>query len=115
MNLRKGSGVVLGSLASMLMALACNSDDTVLAARTQSRVNGVLNSESDIQVNVNRGVATLTGVASSDAMRARAIATARSSEGVRDVVDHLDATVADGWRRAEVGGLRDARKRNGGS
>ena len=89
MNLRKGSGIVLGSLISSLMALACNSDDTVLAAHTQARVNGVLNSESDIQVDVNHGVATLTGVASSDAMRAHAIAAARSSDGVRDVVDHI--------------------------
>jgi osmotically-inducible protein OsmY len=86
-SLRK-SGVALGSLA-ILAALACNNDDTALTARTQSRVNQAVTPESEIQVNADDGVVTLTGLASSDAMHARAVAAARSVEGVQGLVDHI--------------------------
>jgi osmotically-inducible protein OsmY len=89
MSLRRSSGLVLGSLVATLMTLACNGDDTALTVRAQSRVNRTTNTDSEIQVKVDDGVATLTGIASSDAVRERAVAAARSAEGVRGVVDHI--------------------------
>jgi osmotically-inducible protein OsmY len=77
----------------MAAALGCN-DDTTTLVHAQARVNEVmtsaaLNTDSEVQVSVNDGVATLTGKAPNDAVRARAVAAARSADGVRDVIDHI--------------------------
>jgi osmotically-inducible protein OsmY len=88
MKLRRAA-LVLASSVSVLAAFACNSDDTGLTARTQSHVNQSVTPESTIQVNVDDGVVTLSGVASSDTAHARALDAARATEGVRSVVDHI--------------------------
>jgi osmotically-inducible protein OsmY len=76
-------------LASSLAGLACNNDDTGLTARTQAHVNQAVTPESTIQVNVDDGVVTLSGVASSDTAHARALDAARATDGVRQIVDHI--------------------------
>jgi hypothetical protein len=89
MKLQKGIALVLASSFSVLTVLACNDDDTTLTARTQSHVNQAVTTDSTIQVNVDDGTVTLSGVASSDAAHARALEAARATEGVRGVVDHI--------------------------
>jgi osmotically-inducible protein OsmY len=85
----RSAALVLASSVSVLAALACNSDDTGLTARTQSHVNQAVTPDSTIQVNVDDGVVTLSGVASSDVAHAHALAAARATEGVEQVVDHI--------------------------
>jgi shikimate kinase len=76
--------------ASAASALACNTaDDTTLTVRVQSRLNEVVGPDSNVDVRVTSGVATLTGLASSEAAHARALAAARGIEGVRGVRDEI--------------------------
>jgi hypothetical protein len=89
MNLQKGIALAFASSFSLLTVLACNDDDTAITAQTQSHVNQAVTSDSTIQVNVDDGIVTLSGVASSDAAHARALNAARATEGVRQVVDHI--------------------------
>lgn len=98
MSFRKNSGLVVGSVVTVLIAFAAlgcyQNDDTDLTARTQSHVNQVLNATSEIQVNASDSIVTLTGLASSDEMHARAVAAARSVAGVRGIVDHISTPVS---------------------
>jgi hypothetical protein len=92
MSPRIASSLVFGSLVSVLVAVsACNGgvDDTTLTARAQSSVNQAVTTDSEIQVNADDGTVTLSGVASSDKAHEHALAAARSTEGVRSVVDHI--------------------------
>ena len=53
-------------------------------------------SGSDIDVDVEKGVVTLQGTVRSDAARSRAVAVARSSDGVKNVIDQLRVVPAHG-------------------
>jgi osmotically-inducible protein OsmY len=84
MRLRKS--LVLASLLALPVLAACNDDET-LTANAQSNVNQVITSDSEIDVRVHHGVATLSGIASSDTMHARALLAVRRTPGVEEVVD----------------------------
>jgi hypothetical protein len=76
--------------ASAVSAAACDmADDTTLTVRVQARLNQVVGPDSNVDVRVSSGVATLTGLASSEAAHARALAAARNTEGVRGVRDEI--------------------------
>jgi hypothetical protein len=80
---------LLMSLFFVSAAAACNTDDTTLTVQVQSRVNHVLDTDSTVDVSVRGGVATLSGLASSEAARTRAEGAARTVEGVRGIRDEI--------------------------
>ena len=80
---------VLIGLLLATAAVACNPDDTTLTVQVQSRVNQVLGPDSSVDVSVRGGVATLSGVASGEASRARAEEVARHVLGVRGVKNEV--------------------------
>ena len=56
-------------------------------------------SGSDIDVDVEKGVVTLQGTVRSDAARSRAVAVAKSSDGVKNVIDQLRVVPGHGDAR----------------
>ncbi len=81
------SALVLGA---GLVLLACNRDDASVTAKAQGAVNLAIRSpDSDVQVVVRDGRATLTGIASSELVRVRAEKAAGSVEGVSTVDDQI--------------------------
>jgi hypothetical protein len=80
------------SVFAVLALAACNRDDATVTALAQGRVNLAINRDSDVQVVVRDGNATLTGVASSGEMRTRAEQAARSVEGVQTIDDQINTT-----------------------
>ncbi len=79
---------ILLVVSACLLLGACK-DDAVVTARAQGRVNLALSTDSDVQVDVRDGHATLTGLASSEGMHARAVQAARSAEGVTSIDDEI--------------------------
>ena len=92
------------SLLFAFAAIACNEkDDTTLTIQAQSRVNQVVTPTSSVDVSVRDGVATLSGVASSEATRARAVNAVKGIDGVRAVKDQI-ATEPDTTTTRTTGG-----------
>jgi hypothetical protein len=84
---RRAYSLLLGLL---LGAAACYSDDTELSARAQVAVNQRVGaSSSNVTVVVHDGVATLTGMTSTDQMHAGVVEAARSVSGIRAVRDEI--------------------------
>jgi hypothetical protein len=88
----------LGGLALASFAVACAQSDAGITTKVKSQLEAdrSVPNASTIQVETNRHVVTLTGKAESDAEKQRAVAVAKSTEGVKDVVDNLavDPSVA---------------------
>jgi BON domain-containing protein len=88
----------LGSLALASFAIACAQSDAGITTKVKSQLEAdrSVPNAAAIQVETNRHVVTLTGKAASDAEKQRAVAVAKSTEGVKDVVDNLavDPSVA---------------------
>ncbi len=76
---------------SVLPLLACDSDDAVVTARAQGRMNLVMSRDANVRVVVRDGRATLSGLVTDDLMHVRAVEAARSVDGVRVVDDRLVA------------------------
>ena len=87
--------------------------DAWLTAKVQSKY--FLDDEvkgRDIDVTTNNGAVTLTGTVETEAQRRQAIAIARNTEGVRDVVDRLQVTPSSAdTRQGSAEAHRDARDR----
>ncbi len=81
----------IGSLVLALFAVACAQSDAGLTSKVKSQLEAdrSVPNAAAIQVETNRHVVTLTGKAASDAEKQRALAVAKSTEGVKDVVDKL--------------------------
>jgi BON domain-containing protein len=88
----------LGCLALALFAVACAQSDAGITTKVKFKLEAdrSVPNASTIRVETNRHVVTLTGKAASDSEKQRAVAVAKSTEGVKDVVDNLavDLSVA---------------------
>jgi osmotically-inducible protein OsmY len=80
--------VLLMSFFFAFAASACT-DDTALTIKAQSRVNQALGTDSTVEVRVHDGVATLSGLASTETSRERAESAARAVDGVREIKDEI--------------------------
>jgi hyperosmotically inducible protein len=89
----KRIGTLLGAAAIALTAVACSSTDPGLttAVKTKLAADDTVKSYR-IDVDTKDAVVTLNGAVDTAAARARAVELARSTEGVRDVVDRLTVT-----------------------
>jgi hypothetical protein len=88
----------LGCLALASFAVACAQSDAGITTKVKFKLEAdrSVPNASTIRVETNRHVVTLTGKAASDSEKQRAVAVAKSTEGVKDVVDNLavDPSVA---------------------
>jgi hyperosmotically inducible protein len=89
----KRIGTLLGAAAIALTAVACSSTDPGLTTAVKSKLAADDTVKSyRIDVDTKDAVVTLNGAVDTAAARARAVELARSTEGVRDVVDRLTVT-----------------------
>lgn len=106
----------LGGLAFASFALACAQSDAGITTMVKSKLEAdrSVSNASTIQVETNHHVVTLTGKAASDAEKQRAVAVARSTDGVKEVVDNLavDPSVATGAAPGAGGGPADTPNSN---
>jgi BON domain len=81
----------LGCLALASFAVACAQSDAGITTKVKFKLEAdrSVPNASTIRVETNRHVVTLTGNAASDSEKQRAVAVAKSTEGVKDVVDNL--------------------------
>src|ERR1700694_4857018 len=86
----------LRSLVLGLSAVACAQSDAGITTKVKSQLEAdrSVPNAAAIQVETNRHVVTLSGKAASDAEKQRAVAVAKSTEGVKDVVDNLAAAAS---------------------
>jgi hypothetical protein len=90
MNVMKSRRLMFGAIISVLTAVACTkNEDPELTARVQYKVNEVSTTNSDIIVSASDRVVTLTGMTTDTARHAQAVAAARATPGVREVIDHI--------------------------
>ncbi len=90
MSVLKVRCLMFGAMFSVLATVACTkNEDPELTARVQYRVNEVSTTNSDIIVSASDRVVTLTGMTTDTARHAQAVAAARSTPGVREVIDHI--------------------------
>jgi len=88
-RISKKSGIFAAALA-VLFTFACAQSDMALTAKVETKLaadNTVKSSQ--IKVDTKDKVVTLSGTADNEAARTQAVALARGTEGVRDVVDNL--------------------------
>lgn len=82
--------LVLGGSGCATMAGDAQNPDVALSQSVMDRLGqDLLLDRSSVLASSAGGVVTLTGVVRSDAQRARAVAIAKSTPGVQDVVDRL--------------------------
>ena len=84
---------ILAAFAALLTAVACAQSDAGITVKVKAK----LASDSTVkatQINVDTRdrIATLSGTVDSEAAKAQALALARGTEGVADVVDNLTLT-----------------------
>jgi osmotically-inducible protein OsmY len=90
MNVLRSHPLMFSAMFSILTTVACTrNDDVELTARAQSHVNEASPTKQEILVNASNGVVTLTGMTTDTARHAGALAAARSTPGVREVIDHI--------------------------
>ena len=81
--------------AATILAIACSSTDTGVASKVKSKLAADNTTPAaQIEVSSDHFIVTLKGNVDNEAQRARAIEIARSTEGVRDVVDMLSVREA---------------------
>ena len=91
--LGKRLGTLLGAAAIALSAVACSSSDPGVTTAVKSKLAADDTVKSyRIDVDTKDAVVTLSGAVDTAAARQRAVELARSTEGVRDVVDQLTVT-----------------------
>ena len=96
------------------MAIACSSTDAGITTKVKSQfaVDDTVKAY-EINVTTNRGVVTLEGDVDSAAAKMQAVQIARTTEGVRDVVDQLvielasDDNAIERGARATAGAVKD--------
>jgi hyperosmotically inducible periplasmic protein len=86
---------ILAAFAALLIAVACAQSDAGITVKVKAK----LASDSTVkatQINVDTRdkIVTLSGTVDSEAAKAQALALARGTEGVADVVDNLTLTAA---------------------
>jgi hypothetical protein len=86
--MKKLAGLI--PMAALVFTIACGQTDAGITTDvTTSLAADEAVSAFDVNVDTNDGVVTLTGTVPSMAAKDRAVEIARSSDGVRDVVDNL--------------------------
>jgi hypothetical protein len=81
----------IGTIALAALCAACAQSDAGITTKVKAKLETDRNvsSASSIQVVTNGKVVTLTGTAATDAEKAHVLQVAKSTEGVRDVVDQI--------------------------
>jgi hypothetical protein len=81
----------IGTIALAALCAACAQSDAGITTKVKAKLETDRNvsSASNIQVVTNGKVVTLTGTAATDAEKAHVLQVAKSTEGVRDVVDQI--------------------------
>jgi len=81
----------IGTIALAALCAACAQSDAGITTKVKAKLESDRNvsSASSIQVVTNGKVVTLTGTAATDAEKAHVLQVAKSTEGVRDVVDQI--------------------------
>jgi BON domain len=81
----------IGTIALAAVCAACAQSDAGITTKVKAKLetDRSVSSASNIQVVTNGKVVTLTGTAASDAEKAHVLQVAKSTEGVRDVVDQI--------------------------
>ena len=81
----------IGTIALAVVCAACAQSDAGITTKVKAKLETDRNvsSASNIQVVTNGKVVTLTGTAETDAEKAHVLQVAKSTEGVRDVVDQI--------------------------
>jgi len=89
--MRKRLSAILGVLAVAALAVACGESDTAITAKVKTKIttDRSITSASNIDVSTQKKVVTLSGTAENGVAKERAVALARGTEGVVDVVDNL--------------------------
>lgn len=90
--------------AALLFSVACAKSDAGLTTKVKSKL-AADPAVSAIQINVDtkNGVVTLSGNVDNEAAKTQAVALARGTEGVTDVVDNITVTVAPAQAQSGVG------------
>jgi hyperosmotically inducible protein len=91
--MRKYLTAVFGILTAAALTVACSQTDAGLTTKVKSRLAADDTVKAyQIDVDTDEGVVTLSGNVDTAAARDRAVAIARETEGVRDVVTNIVAT-----------------------
>jgi hyperosmotically inducible protein len=94
---------VIAASAAFVLAVACSSDAGITAkVKTKLAADSTIKA-SDIKVETKNHIVTLTGNVDNEAARSQAVALARGTDGVSDVVENL--TVTGQAASAETGGM----------
>jgi hyperosmotically inducible periplasmic protein len=103
--MRKRLSAFLGVLALVAFSVACAESDPAITTKVKTKIatDRTITSASKIEVSSHNKVVTLTGMAETPEAKERAVALARGTEGVVDVVDNL--TVAPATAQAPPSGL----------
>ena len=86
----------IGTIALAAICAGCAQSDAGITTKVKAKIESdrAVSSPTQIQVVTNGKVVTLTGTAVNDAEKARVIEVAKSTEGVRDVVDQITVAAA---------------------
>ncbi len=89
---RKNSSflVMFAAFAAVLIALACSQSDAGITTKIKAKLAAdSAVKASQVHVDTQNKIVTLSGTVDSEAAKAQAVAIARGAEGVADVVDNL--------------------------
>ena len=86
----------IGAIALAAICAGCAQSDAGITTKVKAKLETDRNvtNASSIQVATNGKVVTLTGTAASDSEKAHVVQVAKSTEGVRDVVDQITVSAA---------------------
>jgi hypothetical protein len=86
----------IGTIALAAVCAGCAQSDAGITTKVKAKLESdrAVSSPTQIQVATNGKVVTLTGTAVNDAEKAHVIQVAKSTDGVRDVVDQITVTAA---------------------
>jgi hypothetical protein len=86
----------IGTIALAAICAGCAQSDAGITTKVKAKIESdrAVSSPTQIQVVTNGKVVTLTGTAANDAEKAHVIEVAKSTEGVRDVVDQITVAAA---------------------
>jgi len=81
----------IGTIALAAICAGCAQSDAGITTKVKAKLESdrAVSSPTQIQVATNGKVVTLTGTAANDEEKAHVIQVAKSTEGVRDVVDQI--------------------------
>lgn len=80
----------LGVLAAAVIIVACGPTNAGISTKVKTNLTADETVKTDqIDVGVQKKVVTLSGTVDSPAVKERAVAVARQTDGVADVVDHI--------------------------